>query len=156
MVAASMASPAPSCRQQLPQASFSTGSDATPVGSLPGAVVKQLSSGSRTCAHVDVNVRAAECDDGCGDALLRGVAAKMPAGAALAMKPTPEAGAYTRDRIQVPRGNQSGMAELMGALKVANDLHKEGTLSAEAYADMCNGIQRKMDSLVCLWVRHRS
>lgn len=127
------------------------------------ALEKQLSNGSRACARVE-RIRSAEQLDGgrqaapACDALLRGTAVKMAAGAALALKaggPTAEAGVYTRERIQVPRGNEGGMAELMDALKVANDLHKEGALSAAAYAEMCEGIQRKMDNLVCLWVPTR-
>ena len=58
----------------------------------------------------------------------------------------------TGSRIQIPKGNNEAMNKLLQALKVANDLHKGGSLSDTAYQEMCIGIQEQMDSLVCLWV----
>jgi len=89
---------------------------------------------------------------------------KMPVKDALHLRsvgyasPKPSAGddrLSTGSRIQVPRGNSEGMTKLLDALKVANDLHKCGSLSDSAYQEMCQGIQEQMDSLVCLWIPPR-
>ncbi len=55
-------------------------------------------------------------------------------------------------RIHVPKSNAGDLTKLTDALKVANDMFKEGKISNSAYEEMCFGIQGKMEELVCVWV----
>jgi hypothetical protein len=52
----------------------------------------------------------------------------------------------------VPKSNAGDLTKLTDALKVANDMFKEGKISNSAYEEMCFGIQGKMEELVCVWV----
>uniref|UniRef100_A0A7S1X3N9 Uncharacterized protein n=1 Tax=Tetraselmis chuii TaxID=63592 RepID=A0A7S1X3N9_9CHLO len=147
------------CRGQVAQPSSPNhGNMGVALNRDGGLVLRKLSSTSRACAHLEQLHRLERLESPITPAQLLRAPAKMPAGAALAQKSCgnpacrTQAGNYTKERIHVPQCNNAEMTELMDALKVANNLHKEGAISSATYAEMCDGIQRKMDNLVCLWV----
>eukprot|EP00951_Prasinocladus_malaysianus_P038904 scaffold430801_cov40-Prasinocladus_malaysianus.AAC.1 len=131
-------------------------------GQEAATLVKRSSSSSRACGDFE-RLRRQHSLERCDSSKLQNCRVKMAASsAAFFMGPSNAKNAlqckgcdYTGERMQVPKSNNGEMAKLLDALKVANELHKNGQLSQSAYQEMCLGIQDKMDSLVCLWVPPR-